>query len=89
MSEARLIRGLGAPAGFGIRHPRALVLASQLPLTLLLAAGVAAAPAAWGLHLSSGWGQAALALHSLIFLASGLVPWHRFGPAGVPDHSGS
>ncbi|MGO4490766.1 sensor histidine kinase [Arthrobacter sp. 2YAF22_2] len=80
MSEARLIRGLGAPGGFGIRHPRALVLASQLPLTLLLAAGVAAAPAAWGLHLSSGWGQAALALHSLIFLASGLVPWHRFGP---------
>ncbi|MCX6497454.1 MAG: ATP-binding protein [Arthrobacter sp.] len=71
---------MGAPRDFGVRHPRALVLASQLPLTLLLAAGVAAAPAAWGLHLSSGWGQAALVLHSLIFLAAGVVPLQRFGP---------
>ncbi|MET3809510.1 ATP-binding protein [Arthrobacter sp. UYEF3] len=80
MSEPQLIQDAGAHGGFGVRHPRALVLASQLPLTLLLAAGVAAAPAAWGLHLAGGWGQTALALHSLIFLASGVVPWHRWGP---------
>jgi len=80
LSERRLVSGVGVDRHFGALHPRARVLASQLPLTVLLAAGVAAAPAAWNLHLASAWGQAALALHAALFLACLLVPWQRFGP---------
>lgn len=64
----------------GPLHPRLQVLASQLPLTLLLTAGLAAAPAAWGLHLSTPWGQSAVALHVAAVLACLLVPWQRLGP---------
>lgn len=58
-------------------------MASQLPLTALLAAGLAAAPAAWALHLATGWGQAALAIHAVVALACITVPWHRL-PALAP-----
>lgn len=64
----------------GPLHPRLRVLASQLPLTLLLAAGLATAPAAWSLHLDSAWGQSAVALHTAAVLACLLVPWERLGP---------
>ena len=53
------------------------MLASQLPLTLLLGAGLAAAPAAWELHLHSSWGHYAVALHAAVLLACLLVPWQR------------
>ncbi|MDQ0755511.1 cell wall metabolism sensor histidine kinase WalK [Arthrobacter sp. B3I4] len=80
MGEWRLVRGVRVDRHGGPLHPRLLVLASQLPLTLLLTAGLAAAPAAWELHLSSGWGQTAVALHAAIFLGCLLVPWQRFSP---------
>ncbi|MEQ4519391.1 ATP-binding protein [Pseudarthrobacter sp. B907] len=80
MSERRLVSGVGVDRHFGALPPRARVVASQLPLTLVFAAGLAAAPAAWNLHTSSAWGQAALALHAALFLACLLVPWQRFGP---------
>ncbi len=60
--------------------PRARVLAGQLPLSLLFAAALAAAPEAWNLHWASAWGQAALAVHAALLAASFLVPWQRFGP---------
>jgi signal transduction histidine kinase len=80
VGERRLILGAGMDRDFGTLTPRARVLAGQLPLTLLLAAAMAAAPEAWHLHLANPWGQAALALHAVVLLACFLAPWHRLGP---------
>lgn len=80
MGEWRLVRGVRVDRHGGPLHPRLRVVAAQLPLTLLLTAGLAAAPAAWSLHLSSSWGQSAVALHAAIFLACLLLPWQRLSP---------
>ncbi len=78
MSKRRLVRD--ALRRGGVWTPRARVLAGHLPVPLLLAAGLAAAPAAWTLHLATSWGQAALVLHLVLLLACLLVPWQRLGP---------
>ncbi|WP_346959868.1 ATP-binding protein [uncultured Arthrobacter sp.] len=80
MGERPLIPGAGMDLRFGALTPRARVLAAQLPVTLLLASALAAAPEAWSLHWASGWGQSALVLHAAVLLACLLVPWHRLGP---------
>lgn len=80
LNEQRLFRGAGVDRHLATLHPRARVLLSQLPLVLLFSAGLASTPAAWDLHLTSGWGQAALTLHAALLLACLLVPWQRFGP---------
>jgi len=80
LGERRLILGAGMDRRFGALTPRARVLAAQLPVTLLLAAAVAAAPEAWHLHWAGPWGQAALAVHAAALVACLLVPWHRLGP---------
>jgi signal transduction histidine kinase len=87
LGEQRLFRGAGVDRRLGALHPRARVLLSQLPLTLLFGAGLTAAPAAWSLHLANGWGQTSLALHAALLLACLLVPWQRFGalaPLAIP-----
>jgi len=76
----RLFSGAGVDRRLDALHPHVRVLLSQLPLTLLFGAGLAAAPEVWHLHLASSWGQAALALHAALVLACILVPWRRFGP---------
>lgn len=80
MGEWRLIHDVRVPRRPTILHTRLRVLTSQLPLTLLLTAGLAAAPSAWDLHLYSGWGQAAVAAHAALFLACLVVPWERLPP---------
>lgn len=80
LGERRLMRRAGMDRHLDALPPRARVLAGQLPLSLLFAAALAAAPEAWNLHWASAWGQAALAVHAALLAASFLVPWQRFGP---------
>jgi signal transduction histidine kinase len=61
--------------------PRAQVALCQLPLTLVIAALVLAAPSFWpGLLNSSGF-VAGLVLHGILFLSCFLVPWERLRPS--------
>ncbi|WP_235563943.1 sensor histidine kinase [Arthrobacter sp. Soil763] len=77
MDEWRLGRGAGMARRVADLPPRFRVLARQAPLTLLFAAGLAAAPPAWTLHVDTAWGQAALALHAALLLSSAFIPWQR------------
>ena len=78
MLRQRLIRGAdrhGKALG-----PRARVLVCQLPLALMMAGMVLAAPAAWpGLPESTLY-RFALVLQAALLAACVLVPWQRFGP---------
>jgi signal transduction histidine kinase len=74
----RLIRGAdrhGKALG-----PRARVLVCQLPLAVMMAGVVLAAPAAWPGLPDSTLCRFALALQAALLAACVLVPWHRFGP---------
>ena len=60
--------------------PRAQVALCQLPLTIIMAGLVIAAPAVWPAVLTSELFIAALVLHALLFAGCLLVPWERLGP---------
>ncbi|MDF9751057.1 ATP-binding protein [Arthrobacter sp. ES3-54] len=78
MLRQRLIRGAdrhGKALG-----PRARVLVCQLPLAVMMAGVVLAAPAAWPGLPDSTLCRFALALQAALLAACVLVPWHRFGP---------
>lgn len=72
---ARRVEGL-----FDALGPRGRVRACQLPLALVTAAVVLAAPSAWPVLLSEPLFLSAVALHAALLLASFLVPWERLGP---------
>ncbi|MFE4227493.1 sensor histidine kinase [Arthrobacter sp. NPDC056886] len=78
MLKQRLIRGAdryGKALG-----PRARVLVCQLPLAVVMAGVVLAAPAAWPSLPDSTWCRYALALQAALLAACVLIPWQRFGP---------
>lgn len=78
MLKQRLIRGAdryGKALG-----PRARVLVCQLPLAVMMAGVVLAAPAAWPGLTDSALCRFALALQAVLLAACVLVPWQRFGP---------
>ncbi|SDK51188.1 Signal transduction histidine kinase [Arthrobacter sp. ov407] len=78
MLRQRLIRGAdrhGEALG-----PRARVLVCQLPLAVMMAVVVLAAPAAWPGLPESTLCRFALVLQAALLAACVLVPWHRFGP---------
>ncbi len=78
MLRQRLIRGAdrhGKALG-----PRARVLVCQLPLAVMMAGVVLAAPAAWPGLPDSTLCRFTLALQAALLAACVLVPWHRFGP---------
>ncbi len=78
MLRQRLIRGAdrhGKALG-----PRARVLVCQLPLAVMMAGVVLAAPAAWPGLPDSTLCRFALAMQAALLAACVLVPWHRFGP---------
>ncbi len=60
--------------------PRARVLVCQLPLAVMMAGVVLAAPAAWPGLPGSTLCRFALVLQAALLAACALVPWHRFGP---------
>ena len=60
--------------------PRARVLLCQLPLAVMMAVVVLAAPVAWPGLTDSAWCRYALGLQAALLAACVLVPWHRFGP---------
>ncbi len=60
---------------------RALVFLCQLPLTLVVAAHLAAAPGGWSGVLDGPGGLGTLGAHAALFLASFLVPWQRLAPS--------
>jgi anti-sigma regulatory factor (Ser/Thr protein kinase) len=60
--------------------PRARVLMCQLPLALMMAGVVLAAPAAWPGLPDSTLCRSALILQAALLAACVLVPWQRFGP---------
>ena len=60
--------------------PRAQVALCQLPLTIIMAGLVIAAPAVWPAVLTSELFIAALVLHALLFAGCLLIPWERLGP---------
>ena len=60
--------------------PRARVLVCQLPLAVMMAGVVLAAPAAWPGLPDSALCRFALALQAVLLAACVLVPWQRFGP---------
>jgi signal transduction histidine kinase len=76
--KQRLIRG--ADRYSKALGPRARVLVCQLPLAVMMAGVVLAAPAAWPSLLDSTLCRFALALQAALLAACVLVPWHRFGP---------
>lgn len=78
MGEQRLVRG--TDHYFGALGPRARFFVYQLPLTLVMAAVVVAAPATWSGLLNSSAFLSALALHAALPIACLTVPWQRFGP---------
>jgi signal transduction histidine kinase len=61
--------------------PRAQVALCQLPLTLVVAALVLAAPSFWPGLLDSPGFVAGLVLHAVLFLSCFLVPWERLRPS--------
>ena len=78
MLRQRLIRGAdrhGKALG-----PRARVLVCQLPLAVMMAGVVVAAPAAWPNLPDSALCRFAFALQAALLAACVLVPWQRFGP---------
>ena len=78
MLRQRLIRGAdryGKALG-----PRARVLVCQLPLTVMMAGVVLAAPTAWPGLLDSTLCRYALVLQAALLAACVLVPWQRLGP---------
>ncbi|WP_306292815.1 sensor histidine kinase [Arthrobacter sp. 49Tsu3.1M3] len=60
--------------------PRGRVLVCQLPLAVMLAGIVMAAPAAWPGLPDSLLCRYAFALQAVLLVACALVPWQRFGP---------
>ncbi|SKB45725.1 Signal transduction histidine kinase [Arthrobacter sp. 49Tsu3.1M3] len=78
MLRQRLIRSVdrhGKALG-----PRGRVLVCQLPLAVMLAGIVMAAPAAWPGLPDSLLCRYAFALQAVLLVACALVPWQRFGP---------
>ena len=78
MLRQRLIRSVdrhGKALG-----PRGRVLVCQLPLAVMLAGIVMAAPAAWPGLPDSILCRYAFALQAALLVACVLVPWQRFGP---------
>jgi signal transduction histidine kinase len=78
LGEQRLVRG--TDHYFRALGSRGRIFAYQLPLTLVMAAVVVAAPATWSGLLNSSAFLSALALHAALPLACLTVPWQRIGP---------
>ncbi|GAA2146958.1 sensor histidine kinase [Arthrobacter humicola] len=78
MARQRLIRG--ADRYVKALGPRARVLICQLPLAVMMAGVLLAAPTAWPGLLESPLCRFALGLQGALLAACVLVPWQRFGP---------
>ena len=78
MGRQRLIRG--ADRYVKALGPRARVFICQLPLALMMAGVVLAAPDAWPGVTDSMLCRYALGLQAVLLAACVLVPWQRFGP---------
>ena len=78
MGRQRLIRG--ADRYVKALGPRARVFICQVPLALMMAGVVLAAPDAWPGVMDSALCRYALGLQAALLAACVLVPWQRFGP---------
>lgn len=77
MGEQLLVRSEGFFKRLG---PRIQVALCQLPLTIIMAAIVIAAPFAWPAVLANAVFIASIVLIGLLFLACFLIPWERLPP---------